>query len=98
MNYFIIAFAGVFVGVGCAVHSQISDLANPSGPVHPGTAILDSMDIGTGDSQSSTQAPIAGPVHPGTAILDSMGIFAGEPARASPVNGNVQAATAAKRN
>ena len=58
------------------------------GPVHPGTAVLDTMGIVAG-------APVqAGrPVHPGTAILDSMGIVAGLPVPDAPT-GNIIAVTA----
>jgi hypothetical protein len=83
MNYFVIALASVSVGVGCAVHGQVSDLAAPSRPAQLETAI--------------PPAP-GGTVHPGTAILDSMGIFAGEPAQPSAVKGNAQAASTAKPN
>ena len=64
----------MFVGIACAAHSQ-SDLLPPSRePVHPGTAILDSMGIFAGNP-----IPVDEQVNPGTAILNSMGIFAGTP-------------------
>ena len=98
MNYVIIALAGLFVGVGCAVRNQSSDVAGPSRLVYQGTAIRDSMDVDAGRSQISTQTAPGGSVHPGTAILDSMGIFAGEPIPPSAVNGNAQAASTEQPN
>lgn len=79
----------VLVGMTVAAHSQSSGSATPGEPVHPGTAILDSLGIPAGMQVSAGR-----PVHPGTAILDSLGIFAGMPTSDPKTNGNAVAASA----
>ena len=67
--------------------------ATMAGPVHPGTALLDSMGIYAG-----APMPFDGSVHPGTAILDSMGIYAGAPNSVATVAGIATAAGKVKPN
>ena len=72
----------LLAGTGVAAHGQCTGRA-VVGPVHPGTALLDSMGIFAG-----VEMPVGGPVHPGTAILDSMGIYAGARSPTSTVADN----------
>jgi hypothetical protein len=72
----------VLVSMSIAAHGQSNAVESPvvRTPVHPGTAIMDSMNIFAG-----VPTPMGGSVHPGTVLLDSLGIFAGEPAPPGPV-------------
>ena len=76
--------------IGLILLADISVAAHGQGngtavlrPVHPGTAILDSMGIPAG-----VESPVDALVHPGTALLDSMGLYAGAPSPGSPVADN----------
>jgi hypothetical protein len=75
-------------GVSIAAYGQNNVTTATSGPVHPGTTILDAMGIVAGAPAEAGRL-----VHPGTAILDSMGIFAGLPVLDAPT-GNIIAVTA----
>ena len=74
--------------VSIAAYGQNNVTTATSGPVHPGTTILDAMGILAGAPVQASRL-----VHPGTAILDSMGIFAGLPVQDVPT-GNIVAVTA----
>jgi hypothetical protein len=76
-----ISFA-LLASMSITAHGQRNPVESPvvGAPVHPGTAILDSMNIFAG-----VPTPMGGSVHPGTVLLDSLGIFAGEPAATVPV-------------
>lgn len=78
----VIVVLALLAGSSVAAYGQSIDRA-VVGPVHPGTAILDSMGIIAG-----VETPVDGSVHPGTALLDSMGIIAGAPPLASIVAGD----------
>jgi hypothetical protein len=86
-----ISFA-VLASMSIAAQGQSNAVESPvvGAPVHPGTAILDSMNIFAG-----VPPPISGPVHPGTALLDSWGIVAGKPAAVSVVDADIQGPTSA---
>ena len=72
----------LLAGTSVAAHGQGNGTAVVR-PVHPGTAILDSMGISAG-----AEVPVDALVHPGTALLDSMGIYAGAPSPGSTVADN----------
>ena len=80
--------SAVFVGlillanISVAAHGQGNGTV-VVGPVHPGTALLDSMGIHAG-----VELPVDALVHPGTALLDLMGIYAGAPSPDSTVADN----------
>jgi hypothetical protein len=69
----IIAGLTVLVGMTAAAHSQSSGPATPGQPVHPGTAILDSMGIFAGmpvpDPKTNRNAVAASTVAPDQAEL-----------------------------
>lgn len=78
----VIVALALLAGTSVAAYGQSTSRVGV-GPVHPGTAILDSMGIIAG-----VETPVGGSVHPGTAILDAMGIIAGAPTLASTVAGD----------
>jgi hypothetical protein len=85
----------ILAGTSVVAHSQCNVTTDPAivAPVHPGTALLDSMGIYAG-----APMPVGGSVDPGTAILDSMGIYAGAPNPVATVAGNAAAAGKVKPN
>jgi hypothetical protein len=91
----VILSLAILVGTSVVARSQANVANGPAvvAPVHPGTALLDSMGIYAG-----APTPAGGSVHPGTAILDSMGIYAGAPNPLAAVAGNAAAAGKVKPN
>lgn len=77
-----------------AAQGQSNVVAVPPivGPVHPGTAILDSMGIFAGETIPTDRS-----AHPGTALLDSIGISAGATVRDPVIRGNAVAASTVTR-
>ena len=61
-------------------------------PVHPGTAILDSMGIFAGETIPTDRS-----AHPGTALLDSIGISAGTTVQDPVIPANAVAASTVTR-